>query len=138
MAYQHYKLRQGKDAEAKELLNRSMQSLEKHKHVEVIMKFALAEYENGAIERGRYLFEELINTYTKRSDLWHVYVDREIKSNQFSYARQLFERMIGSKASLKNIKSIFKKYLEFERIHGTSESQELVKQKAKSFVQNLM
>jgi rRNA biogenesis protein RRP5 len=90
MAYQQYKLKQGKTSDAKELLNRSMQSLAKHKHIEVIMKYALTEYDIGAYDRGRYLFEELLCNYVKRSDVWHIYVDREIKLGQLAYARQLF------------------------------------------------
>jgi len=84
------------------------------------------------------LLDELLTSYPKRTDLWHVYVDREIKLGQHSYARQLFERMIVSKASIRNMKAIFKKYLEFEQLHGTKDSQELVKQKAREFVQNIV
>ena len=39
-AYQLFRLRSGDLAGAKELLTRSMQSLARHKHVEVILKFA--------------------------------------------------------------------------------------------------
>lgn len=138
MAFQHYQLRQGNEVEAKSLLSRSMQSLGKHKHIEVIMNYALTEYNVGSIEHGRYLFEELLSTYIKRTDIWHIYVDREIKLGNYSYARQLFERMIVSKASIKNIKTIFKKYLEFEKLYGTNETQEIVKQKARDYVQKVL
>lgn len=138
MAYQHFKLRQGNEDEAKSLLSRSMQSLAKHKHIEVITKFALIEYDTGSEERGRYLFEELLGNYPKRTDLWHVYVDREIKLGHFTYSRQLFERMIALKSSVKNIKTIFKKYLNFEENHGNESSQESVKQKAREYVQSVV
>ena len=138
IAYQRFVLNQGKTDAAKELLSRSLQSLEKHKHIEVITKFAFCEYDLGAFERGRYLFEELIGSYPKRTDLWHIYVDREIKCGHYAYARQLFERMIASKMSVKNIKTIFKKYLEFEKLHGTEESQDLVKQKARDYVSSII
>jgi rRNA biogenesis protein RRP5 len=138
MAYQHHHLRKQRLNEAKALLARSMQSLAKHKHVEVIMKFALCEYEVGLIHDGRYLFEELLMSYPKRSDLWHVYVDREIKHGDYSYARQIFERMIAAKTSVRNMKVIFKKYLEFEQKYGNVSSQEAVKQKAREYVESLM
>lgn len=48
MAFQHFRLRQQQEGAAKELLARSMQSLSKHKHVEVITKYALAEFESGS------------------------------------------------------------------------------------------
>lgn len=137
IAYQAFKLKCNEVKAAKELLNRSLQSLSRHKHIEVISKYALAEFECGSSDRARVLFEELLNNYPKRTDLWHLYVDKEIKLGNYTQARQLFERMIASKSSTRNMKAIFKKYLTFESQHGDEESQELVKQKARDYVASL-
>jgi rRNA biogenesis protein RRP5 len=98
----------------------------------------LAEFEIGSPDRGRSVFEELVGNYPKRTDLWHIYVDREVKSGCESQARQLFERMICSKASTRNMKAIFKKYLQFEQQHGTEEQVEEVKRKAREYVKSIM
>lgn len=139
MAYQLFKLRSRDATGARALLARSMQSLSRHKHVEVLTKYALAEFDFGSAERGRSVFEELIASYPKRTDIWHVYLDREVKGSYAQQARQLFERMLASKA-LQNphkMKTVFKKYLAFEQQHGTAQQQDEVKRKAREYVQSL-
>ena len=133
IAYQHYRLRMGDVEGAKVLLNRSIQSLSRHKHVEVISKYALAEFEVGSVERGRVIFEDLIKNFPKRTDLWHIYVDQEIKQSTHK-ARLLFDRMIANKFSAKNMKTIFKKLIAFESNYGDSSSLENAKEKMHKFV----
>lgn len=123
--------------EAKKELARALQSLSQHKHLEVIKHFALAEFDHGSIDRGRVLFEEMLSNYPKRTDLWHIYVDKEAKLNNVQEARQLFERMITLKTSAKNMKAIFKKYLFFESRFGDEQTQEMVKEKARDYVNSL-
>ena len=127
----------GDEDGAKAQLARSMQSLSRHKHVEVISKYAMAEFEYGSPDRGRVVFEDLLSSYPKRTDLWNLYVDKEIKHGYFSQARQLFERMITSKHNVYTMRSIFKKFLEFEILHGNDASQEAVRMKAKDYVSSI-
>ena len=83
----------------------------------MLTKYALAEFDVGSQDRGRSVFEELVSNYPKRTDLWHVYVDKEIKSGMHDRARQLFERMIASTAmNPRNVKVVFKKYMAFEQV----------------------
>lgn len=137
IAFLQMKLRSRDVKGAKEQFSRSLQSLSKHKHVEVISKYALAEFEFGSPDRGRVVFEDLLNTYPKRTDLWHLYVDREVKLGNVQQARQLFERMIHSSLKASNMKTVFKKYLAFESQYGDESSQDAVKQKARDYVSNL-
>ena len=137
-AYQMFLLRRGDVVGAKALLARSMQSLSRHKHVWVIEKYALAEFDSGSADRARVVFEELLSNYPKRTDLWHVYVDKETKLGNYTQARHIYERMITMKISMRNIKSFFKKYLSFEVNHGTVQQQEAVKQKARDFVSRIV
>ncbi|CAM9169417.1 unnamed protein product [Ectocarpus fasciculatus] len=138
MAYQDFKLRNSDADSAKKLLQRSLQSLSKHKHVPVLLHYCQSEFEFGSADRARVLYEELLSNYPKRTDIWHVYVDREIKNGHISQARGLFQRMINSsKASSRNMKAIFKKYLNFEIKHGTKQTQESVKEAARAYVQRL-
>lgn len=137
ISFLQLKLRNGDVKGAKETLSRALQSLSRHKHIEVISKYAITEFDVGSADRARVLFEELLSTYPKRTDLWHLYVDKEIKLKNTDQARQLFERMCASKASTRNMKAIFKKYLSFEANYGDEEREEYVKQKARDYVKSL-
>ena len=137
MAYHKFRLRNGDAEGAKALLSRSLQSLSRHKHIEVITKYAIAEFDIGSPDRGRVVFEDLVSSFPKRTDLWHVYLDQEVKAGSIREARNVFDRMIVMKMSTQNVKSLFKKYLQFEIKFGDSNTQKLVKQKAKEYVASL-
>jgi rRNA biogenesis protein RRP5 len=58
-----YVYRSGDSPAAKALLSRSMQSLSKHKHIEVLIKYAGCEFDDGSADRGRSVFEVYIHIY---------------------------------------------------------------------------
>jgi rRNA biogenesis protein RRP5 len=103
-----------------------------------LARYAVCEFDVGSEDRGRSVFEELVGSYPKRTDLWHVYVDKEVKSGNHLQARQLFERMVASRSSAKAMKAAFKKFLSFEQLHGSPEQQEAVKTKAREYVSSIM
>jgi ribosomal protein S1 len=80
MAYHDLTLRAGDADAAKKLLQRSLQSLSKHKHTAVLLHYCQSEFDFGSPDRARVLYEELLSTYPKRTDIWHVYVDREVNN----------------------------------------------------------
>jgi len=45
--------------------------------IKTIAKFAQMEYKLGDPERGKTIFEGIIDSHPKRLDLWSVYVDME-------------------------------------------------------------
>ena len=49
--------------------------------------------------------------------------------------RDIYERAIHLKLSTKKMKFMFKRYLEFERKHGSGSTVESVKQKARAYVE---
>ena len=160
--YDQFLLRQGRPEEARLLLARCMQSLEKRKRkyhlprggsvrtltlpvstdVKTITAFALAEYRVGDAERGRTIFEGLLDTYPKRLDIWLQYIDQEAKAlrpssnaqGNLAMVRALFDRVLALRQSTKKGKSILKKWLEFEKRYGTPEGQQAVLLRAKEFV----
>ncbi|KAI8581026.1 hypothetical protein K450DRAFT_234277 [Umbelopsis ramanniana AG] len=67
---------------ARELLQRSLQSLPKRKHIKTIVKFAQMEFKFGEAERGRTIFEGVMSNYPKRVDLWSIYLDMEIRAGE--------------------------------------------------------
>jgi len=137
MAFQHFCLRHDKADQAKALLARSMQSLSRHKHIEVLTKYALAEFDVGSIDRGRVVFEELVSSYPKRTDLLHIYVDKEIKMGYIPQARHLFKRMCSNKLNVHNMKAVLKKFLEFEKKHGDNDGVEFVLSQARDFAASI-
>ncbi|KAJ3175830.1 rRNA biogenesis protein rrp5 [Geranomyces variabilis] len=132
-----FQLKRGKVEDARKTLQRSLQSLAKRKHVKIICKFAQMEFRYGEPERGRTIFEGIMNNYPKRVDLWSVYLDMEIRNGDVALTRRLFERVIGHRFSSKKMKFFFKKFLDFEKKHGTPDSVDAVKQKAVAYVESL-
>ena len=123
--------------DARKTLQRSIQSLPKRKHVKTISKFAQMEFKFGEAERGRTIFEGILSNYPKRIDIWSIYLDMEIRNGDVDMTRRLFERVIHLKVSSKKMKFFFKKYLEFEKKHGTEEGVEHVKEAAMAYVDRI-
>ena len=55
--------------------------------VTIILKFAQFEFKYGDIERGRTMFESLLSSYPRRVDLWCVYLDMMIQTNDITTVR---------------------------------------------------
>lgn len=82
-----YYLKKGDVDSARELLPRSIKSLDKTKHVETIERMAVIEFKHGDAERGKTLFEGLVDRYPRRLDLWSVYIDQLAKVGDIQAAR---------------------------------------------------
>lgn len=144
IAYFKYLFKGSRHDEAHKLLKRSLQSLPSHKHVETMSKFAQLEFELGSPERGRTIYNGLLEKHPKRMDLLFVNVDKEVKIGDISKARALFESVVNPVSddrkkfnfSDKQMKSLFKKWYRVEEEHGDAESQERVKEEARKFVAN--
>jgi len=141
IAHFQYLLKGSRHEEAHALLKRSLQSLPSYKHVEVMSKFAQMEFELGSPERGRTIFNALLEKHPKRMDLLFVNIDKEVKSGDIAKARALFDSVVNPvshdrkfKFSDKQMKSLFKKWYRMEEDHGDEESQERVKEEARAFV----
>jgi rRNA biogenesis protein RRP5 len=53
----------------------------------MLVKFGQSEFKLGEPERGRTVFEGLLNKYPKRSDLWSVYLDQEVRVGDIDICR---------------------------------------------------
>ncbi|KAK4685994.1 rRNA biogenesis protein RRP5, partial [Tremellales sp. Uapishka_1] len=119
---------------ARALLPRSLKSLDKSKHVETIEKMAILEFKHGDAERGKTLFEGIVDKYPKRLDLWNVYIDQLTKLEDIQGVRGLFLRAIDQKLTSKKAKFLFKKWLGIEGRIGDVAGQEKAKERAKQWV----
>ncbi|EKM61289.1 uncharacterized protein PHACADRAFT_168722 [Phanerochaete carnosa HHB-10118-sp] len=131
---EHY-LRRGKLEDARALLPRSLQSLEKQKHLKTISKFAQLEYKLGDPERGKTIFEGVMESHPKRWDIWSIYIDMEAGQGDIMNLRNLFDRVLAQKMTSHKAKSFFKKWLELERRIGDEEGAGIVKAKAIEWTQ---
>ena len=102
------------------------------------------EFELGSPERGRTIFNALLEKHPRRMDLLFVNIDKEVKNGEIEKARALFysvvKPMSGAlkkkfKFSDKQMKSLFKKWYRMEEDHGDDESRERVKEEARAFVE---
>lgn len=55
--------------------------------IKTITKFAQLEYNLGDPERGRTIFEGIVDSHPKRWDLWSIYVDMEAKQRDIQHLR---------------------------------------------------
>jgi rRNA biogenesis protein RRP5 len=65
---------------------------------------AILEFKHGDAERGKTLFEGLIDRAPKRLDLLSVYVDQLAKIGDIQGARGLFDRALDQKLTSKRAK----------------------------------
>ncbi|KAI9461178.1 nucleic acid-binding protein [Russula earlei] len=126
---EHY-LKRGDVEQARKLLPRSLQSLEKRKHLKVVSKFAQLEYKLGEPERGKTLFEGVVDSHPKRWDLWSIYIDMEAGQNDMQSIRNLFDRVLALKMTSHKAKAFFKRWLALEKRVGDDAGAETVKAKA--------
>jgi rRNA biogenesis protein RRP5 len=122
---------------ARALLQRATQALPSHDHRPVISKFAALEFNSphGDAERGRTVFEGLVETYKNRPDVWDTYLDLELSvKGDKEKARALFERMGKMKMKPRRAKYLFKRWMEFESAHGSAKGVEKVKGLAEEYV----
>ncbi|KDP21906.1 hypothetical protein JCGZ_03044 [Jatropha curcas] len=120
------------------VVQRAILSLPRRKHIKFISQTAILEFKCGVPDRGRSMFEGILREYPKRTDLWSVYLDQEIRLGDVEVTRTLFERAISLSLPPKKMKFLFKKYLEYEKSLGDEERINSVKQKAMEYVENAL
>ena len=128
----------GESDRARYLLPRALQILPKFTHLDLTSKFAQLEFKSsaGLAERGRTIFEGLVNSFPKRIDLYNVLLDLETKLNDKEQIRGLFERIFTRKLKPKQAKYFFKRWLTFEEKEGDERKIEDVKARAATWIKD--
>lgn len=134
VSYARFLYEKNNAVEARKLLDRATQRLPKRLHRDLAVQIAKLEFQLGEAEYARTLFEAMVSG--KRLDLWNVYIDQEIKHDPTNRKQltNLFERVLKSRLSMHQAKSIFKKWLAYEVEHGDSKGAEYVKARAAEHV----
>ncbi|PSS36280.1 RRNA biogenesis protein [Actinidia chinensis var. chinensis] len=130
-------LNQNRD-DVQSVVKRAVLCLPQHKHIKFLSQTAILEFKCGVPDRGRSMFEGMLREYPKRTDLWSVYLDQEIRLGDVDLIRALFERAISLSLPPKKMKFLFKKYLEYEKSVGDEERIESVKTKAMEYVESAL
>ncbi|KFB37345.1 AGAP003595-PA-like protein [Anopheles sinensis] len=125
----------GHGGKAKPLLSQALKSLPNRDHIPLIVKFAFLHNRHGNRDEAHLLFEQILTSYPKRTDIWSQYVDMLVKDGLVENARQILERAVVQRLPLKNMKTLYTKYVNFEEKHGNRDSVRRVKQMATDYVQ---
>ncbi|XP_012517090.1 PREDICTED: protein RRP5 homolog [Propithecus coquereli] len=133
--YGAFLLRRSQAGASHRVLQRALECLPSKEHVDVITKFAQLEFQLGDAERAKAIFENTLSTYPKRTDVWSVYIDMTIKHGSQKEVRDIFERVIHLSLVPKRMKFFFKRYLDYEKQHGTEKDVQAVKAKALEYVE---
>lgn len=121
--------------------------------VEMINKFGQLEFKYGDKERAKTLYEKLLASYPKRTDLWSIYIDMLIKYDSdpvvaarydskrahtriacTAPSRSIFDRVLALNIPPKKMKFLIKKYLQFEKQHGTAADLNRAKERITQYV----
>ncbi|KAK8947319.1 hypothetical protein KSP39_PZI006890 [Platanthera zijinensis] len=130
---QHF-LKQKEDS-AQYVINRALLSLPTKKHIKFISHSAILAFKCGVPEMGRSMFEGMLREHPKRTDLWSIYLDQEIRLGDQEMIRALFERATCLCLPAKKMKFLFKKYHAYEESQGDQDRVEKVKKKALQFLE---
>ncbi|XP_023571395.1 protein RRP5 homolog isoform X2 [Octodon degus] len=133
--YGAFLLRRSQAGASRQVLQRALESLPTKEHMDVLAKFAQLEFQLGDAERARAIFENMLSTYPKRTDVWSVYIDLTIKHGSQKEVRDIFERVIHLSLAPKKMKFFFKRYLDYEKQHGAEKDVLAVKAKALEYVE---
>ncbi|KAL6523766.1 rRNA biogenesis protein rrp5 [Orobanche gracilis] len=120
------------------VVNRALLSLPRHKHIKFISHTSILEFKCGVPDRGRSMFEGMLREYPKRTDLWSIYLDQEIRLGDVDLIRALFERAISLSLPPKKMKFLFNKYLVYEKSIGDEDRVEAVKKAAMDYVEKTL
>ncbi|XP_065088684.1 protein RRP5 homolog [Ochlerotatus camptorhynchus] len=133
IADSYYKI--GHSIKVKPLLSKALKSLENKEHIPLIVKFAFLYNRNSERDEAHILFEQIITSYPKRTDIWSQYVDMLVKDGLIDVARQTLDRAIAQRLPMKNMKTLYTKYVAFEEKHGDRAAVKRIKQAAADYVQ---
>jgi rRNA biogenesis protein RRP5 len=141
ISYGMYLNKLNKPDDVRALMKRALEKLPKKEHVRVLSKFATMEFRGGSAERGRTMFDSLVASYPKKTDLWSIYLDQELRPELAAVAsnhviiRRLFERVLSISLSSKKAKFFFKRWLAFEKQYGNDATRDHVLARTRAFVE---
>lgn len=124
------------EAKISKVVSRAKQSLNNKEFTFFQIQKSIEEFKTGFLEKASTNFEKLISKSPKRTDIWFVYLDMMVKYNEdLAKVREVFDRAVGMNFKAKSMKTLFVKYLNFEKKKGEAKRVELVKKAASRFIE---
>ncbi|OEH79939.1 pre-rRNA processing protein [Cyclospora cayetanensis] len=133
----------GKDpAGGRGTMLKALHRLPRRKHIKFVCSCARLEYHYGTPERGQTYYEKLLAEHPKRTDVWCLYLDQHIslctpprrEPSTPEPVRLIFQRAISLPLKPHKMKSLFARWLAFERKYGTPQTQQKVQHEAREYV----
>ncbi|CAG9531341.1 unnamed protein product [Cercopithifilaria johnstoni] len=122
---------------ARNLMKKAINCLPRKHHITILSRFAQLEFKYGDMEQSKTIFENILNSYPKKTDIWTVYIDLLIKAKKIDDARQLLERVTALKLSTHKIRLFFKKWVDLEQRHGDEKQQNNARERALQYLQGI-
>ncbi|KAJ1607229.1 RRP5-like protein [Cryptosporidium canis] len=128
-----------------EVIQKSLRSVSKHKVVRLITDIGRLEFDYGNVNRGRTIFENLLEENPKRMDLWSQYFDiltrlcnssdsEASRGDHIEMARSVFNSCLEKNFKPRSMKMVFTRWLSFEKQFGSLQSQKHVQDLAINYV----
>jgi rRNA biogenesis protein RRP5 len=96
----------------------SCQAQKASKQWKLQQRFAVLQFKFRNVELGRTMFDSLVQNRPNQFDFWCSYADAEAAHGDVDHARAVFDRIAKLKLSPARMRTILKKWLEFEKEHG--------------------
>lgn len=100
-----------------------------------MVKYALLTAKYDLHDYSQTVFEKILTTYDKKLPIWFTYIDMMTKNGQIEIARSLFDRILIIKFPIKKLRTIFQKYIEFEKKHGNPSNVSKITRTAKNMLE---
>merc|ERR1712113_1180477 len=113
-----YRINNKEYLEADNVLRRALKATPRQKHANILTKFALILIKSGDFTRGRKVLENMLCSFQNRLDLWSIYMDQMIKHCELIKVREVFEILLAKNLLPKTIKSIYKRYINYDYNYG--------------------
>ena len=118
--------------DTKEGLNKSIQVLSKKNQLDIMCWYGQLLYKYNKNEEARNMFDNILKNFPRRKDIWFVYIDKEMKyGKNIDKVRQIFDKIFEIKFKINDLKSIMKKFLEFEK-NNCKDEKEFIKAQEKT------
>lgn len=102
-----------------------------------MVQFAIMEFKYGDQYQGEMMFESILYSYPTKVNVWNTYVDQLVKKGNIDFARRVLEKAIYQSMSLTKKRSLFRKFMDFEKAHGNEETLQQVKDALMEYVKRV-
>jgi len=134
-----YHLRHARADDAHALMTRALAAVTKAEHVTLLTRFATLFTRHACVERGKTLFESILDSYPRRTDVWLVYADVMLKqggAGALNDVRGILARATTARTppmGAHKMYALYKRWIAVEKQYGDAAAVQEVEDSAKKF-----